>query len=255
MSILYPGQRGRRIPRTSRLAFMWDARDRSLIARSGQVGVLAATGASTSGGVITPGTGPATVQAGRAQPRFGSVAGAALLDLTGVDAGKDVEYLSFPFALGPCSLTLLLTLTPTWALGASRATAHYAFGLGDTGVGNTSWKVYRGGAAATSWAIQRSMGTLHTATVLESASQTAPLDILVTYDHATGIDTISVRGANGTITGPSASAAMAVNTLRWSGDVLALGSDAAAKLGAPIRLHRCKLAIGVKTFADMDGAW
>lgn len=258
--ILYPGVRSKRTSRSSRLAFLWEARDASLVARSGQVGVFSASGVSTIGGVITPGTGPGTVQAGRAQPRFGMVGGVPLLDLASATAGQDAELLQFPFALGPVSLTLLLTLTPTWTMGASRATINYAFTLGNLSIGTPAWRVSRGGAGgeATGWSIRRTIPgpTTDIATVAEGAGLTAPLALLVTYNHTTGVDAISIRDANGTVTGPVSSSAIAANTSRWAGDTLYFANDPQASTsGLPIRLHVVKLAIGVKTYADMDGAW
>lgn len=249
--ILLPGVQGFRSDRSSRLAFAWDARDRTLLARSGQQGVLSAiAGAAQS---ITPGYGPA-VTGGFAQPRYGRIggsAGAAVLDLDGSTAGAQQQQLLYPFSMGPASLTLFLRLTPLWAAGSSRASTTYVFSLGNSAVGPDRLRVAR---ITTAWQATRSTAGFSTAvSTPESGSAVFPLDLLVTYNHANGATSIQTRDAALALSTPGTLASGTLQSGRWAGGVLALGSDAELRLGAPIRLHLAKLAIGaVLTFADMD---
>jgi hypothetical protein len=255
--ITLPGVLGARTERSSRLAFSWDARDRSLLARSGQQGAFAS--ALGTAQTITPSYG-ATLTAGRGQPRFSRIAGptsAAVLDIDSSSAGTERQWLTFPFAIPVASLTVLLRLTPTWTMGAARATANMALGIGNPGVGPRLFDIRRGGTFTSGWYTTRqdTGGGVNSGQTVEGAGLVAPLDVLGTYDVTSRALTIQLRDAAGTLTtAASGGTSLAAQSGHWSGDVLALGARPGQDtLGLPIRLHFAKIAVGaVLTFADMD---
>jgi hypothetical protein len=255
--ILLPGVQGARTERSSRLAFSWDARDRSLQARSGQQGVLSAgTGTALT---LTPGYG-STITGGFGQPRFGRIGGsggASILDLDASTSGAERHWLTFPFAVPVASLSVFLRLTPTWTMGASRGTANMAFGIGDPTIGARLFDIRRGGTFPTGWYTTRQepTGGTNSGQTVEGAGLVAPLDVLATYDVTSRALTIQLRDATGTLTtAASGGTSLAAQTGHWSGDVLGLGNRPTQDaLGLPIRLHLAKVAVGaVLTYADMD---
>ena len=259
--ILLPGVLPTRTARMSRLSFAWDAKDTDLLARTGQQGTLASLTTATVGNAITPATGAALVS-GRGQPRWVRVNSLNALALSQVDSGKDQEQLLYPFAMAQTPLTILLKLTPGWTAGASRATEHFVFGLGNSAVGNDWLKISRGGSSATSWTVTRRISTPVTQTgngVVEPGTFIWPLDVLVYFDlnggsgGNTGNTRIQLRDATGATVASTGTGTTVLPTQRWSGEVLGLGSDPATALGAPISLHSAKMALGVYTFAQMDG--
>lgn len=258
--ILLPGVLSSRVSRISQLSFGWDAKDASLLARTGQLGALTVA-AAASGGAITPAYGSALV-AGRGEPRFSRVGTVNGLDLSGVTAGQDAERLLYPYAMAVGSLTVVLKLTPTWSAGASRATEHYVFGLGSSGIAQNYLRLSRGGASATSWKITRSVdgpATQTSNTVVEPGTFVWPLEVRGWFDATpsggfTGFTRVELRDATGATVTSSGSGTThpVIAGSRWSGEVMGIGHDPALGLGAPISLHSVKLALGVKTFAEMD---
>jgi hypothetical protein len=253
--ILLPGVPSSRIARISQLSFAWDAKDATLLARTGQTGTLAALSTTTVGGAITPAVGAALV-AGRGQPRWSRVGALNALDLAQMTAGQDPERLTYPYASMNQGITVLLRLTPTWSAGASRATEQWVFGLGDSSLGNDWFRISRGGSSGTFWNVQRSVSgpTVQTSNgVAEPGTAPYPLDIYAYYDLAgTGFTRLSIRDAAGAVTSSTGTGTTHAPLARWSGEILGLGGVPGAILGAPIRLHAVKLALGFYTITQMD---
>lgn len=256
--ILLPGEMSRREDPRSELAFHWRAKDASLRALTGQLGSLtqiAPIALATVGGPITPAAGPALV-AGKGQPRFvRDVDGAPALELSGSTAGQDQERLQFPFALHRHDLTLALKLRGLWTPGAAFAETWVA-SLGSSAADAGRIRVRRGGAggAGPDWSVWRQtpLTTAASAGLPESVAIAWPAVVLVTYTKATEVTAIRVRGANGVEFGPVSSGTVAAAAGRFAGDTLTIGSDAEAGLGAPIRLHWAKIALGLYGLGEME---
>jgi hypothetical protein len=248
--ILLPGALSQREERRSELSFSWDARDCSLRALSGQVGTLAnLTPTGTTPGNITPLYGP-VIEGAKVQPRFCRVGAENVLELSGVTSLQDQEKLTFPYALHLHDLTVYMKLTGLWTAGASLST-HYIFGLGTGTTGGGQLRVFRTG---TNWRVERKTGTTVTADLAENAGLVWPVEMLASYTASTRVSTIKLRGANGTVYGPSTTAAGGTATGRFLGDLLGVGSDPLVGAGAAIRLYRMKIALALYDFDAMTQA-
>lgn len=252
--ILLPGARSTRVERRSRLSFCWHARDASLVPITGQTATLVQTGATTlTSGPVVPMAG-SQITAGKAMPRFGRdvLTGENFLQLAGNVSGQDVEQLTYAMALRAKDLTLLLRVTGLWAAGANVSQGGM-LALGTApGTEAGSIRLQRGGL---NYTLTRHMGGLNNSGVLaEPAALVWPADLLIQYGGTTGIASLSIRSATGAITGPvTAGSASFISAGRWGGNALAVGSDPAGGLpGVPARYYVVKLAMGIKTFADMD---
>jgi hypothetical protein len=251
--ILGPGARSLRAERRSRLAFYWEAREASLLPITGQ-GVQLLNGGASSlvGGTVTPKVGSA-VTAGNAMPRFGynATLGENYLALSGTTGGQDVEQLNYFAVLPARDQTALLRFTGLWTAGASVTGGLFQLGL-DPAIAAGSILLWRSG---TNYVIAR-QDAAHgqvSSLLAENAALVWPADALISYVGATGIVSLSVRSANGTIYGPvtSGSSSYIAPNKRWGGQGLAIGRTT-ANAGAPINLYRVKIALAVKTFAQMD---
>ncbi len=250
--ILLPGVLSRRSARRSNLIFGWHARDAVLGALTGQPGTLVQAGAGTlTSGSIVAAYGN-TVVTGKAMPRFGRdpVAAANYLEIAGTVTGQDIERVSFPFAVRSQNLTLLVRALGTWSLGASNVVPGSVLALGSTTAGGGMVTL---GRNADSWVVTRRTATTNTASVVEGAGWVGPLDLLVTYNAATGTAQLSIRDATGTIRATGAATTAAIAAGRFGGEVLWFGYDGVGALNAPpVRLYLVKLAPGLQTFAAMD---
>lgn len=255
--ILLPGMRSLREFRRSQLAFMWDAKDADLLPVTGQEPQLTGTPAvGTVGGNIVPGVGT-TVATGKGMPRFGRdpSLGANHLALAGSGiAGQDAEALTYFASLPARDCTVLMRLTGIWTPGFSFASQGGLFALGNQGLqGAGTLLLYR---LSTNWILTRSyLGSNSSANLAENAGLVWPADALIVFTGSTGGATLSLRGANGTIYGPLATgtaAGYSQPNKRWGGDVICVG-NAGIYPGANLKLYLLKIAMGIKSYADMDG--
>lgn len=253
--ILLPGARSQRTDRRSAFAFAWDARDASLLPRTGQTPTLLQTGAPTlAGGFVVPETGP-QIRAGKRMPRFGYdvLTDQNYLELSGTTAGQDVEQLTYGANLLAVDTTVLIRLTGLWVVGAAIPVQGGLFTLGTApGLGAGALRLQRGG---TNYVLTRHLGALNqTVNLAEPPALVWPADLLLTYTAATGIASLAIRSANGTITGPvTVGGASFIAPGRWGGGQLALGSDPAGGLpGAPARYYAASVALAIHTFVEMD---
>lgn len=254
--IVLPGVLPQRAVRRSALAFLWSARDCDLRPFTGQDYDFTQVGATTlAGGAITPAYGGA-VTAGKAMPRFGrgAVAGlpANFLELSGTTAGQDVERLAYDFALMGQDLTLLWRFTGLWTPGGSVATAGTLLQVGVGTIDNGNVRVQR--SSTTYGIIRQTDGGTSTVNLTENAALAFPADLLVTFALATGVATLSLRSATGTIYGPVSTTntpATYARLGRFAGTTIAVGGSVTLE-SSPYRWYLGKIALGIQTFAQMD---
>lgn len=253
--ILLPGSRSERLERRSQLAFFWHAKDATLVPVTGQTSALINTGTpALTGGAVTPRYG-AEVVAGKGMPRFGydPETGLNYLALSGTTAGQDVESLTYQAALPARSLSVLLRFRGLWTPGATFASAAGLFSLGlttVTGAGTLQLNRHTGSSYRV---VRQNASDFDSATLAESGTQGWPADALVTYNGALGRAELSLRSTTGVVTGPvSCGGAAYASAARWGGNALSLGSNYQFAAGAPIWLYWCKIALGVKTFQQLD---
>ena len=253
--ILLPGVRSVRTARRSQLAFYWHARDATLLAETGQQGVLSNEGVATTGSNLVPSVG-STIVAGSRQPRFTRVAPDNVLEMTGITAGKDIERLTFPFGLVAADLTVLYRFTGLWTLGGTLAAQGGLFSIG-TAIGDGAGAIRFQRSSGTNYFLSRSSsgGTSSDVSLAESDSLSWPVDALVSYTASTGIAHLTLRGANGFLTSTinAGGSAHIFTSSRWAQQQMTLGYDGSGSVpGQPHRLYFCKIATGEKTFAQMD---
>lgn len=250
--ILLPGVPSNRPYRRSALIFSWHAKDAVLLPVTGQQPTFTSVPDTTLPPVI-PGVG-STVSVGNAMPRFGrlSLSGVPTnyLETSGLTSGQDDEQLSYDFGLLAQDLSVLIRLTGLWTAGATLTSFGYVMSLGNGTAGAGTVRITRNSNV---WQAQRQTAAGGTANIslTENAALVWPADVLLTYVQSTGIVTLTLRSANGTLYGPVSTAGL-IATGRFAGEVFGLGSDAGLALGQPMRLFFAKIAYGVQTFAAMD---
>lgn len=258
MSLLLPGVQGQRRIRASRLLFGWRAADVSLVAYTGQVGTF--TSHATNRGTVA-GLNNVSFLGGRGMPRFtapfDALSTITRLRLQGDTAGTYDERVQFPFNLPVQPLTVYVKLRSLYTLAtggiASPGNFALALGSGTTTGGRLTLARSTGGV----WRATRAkaVGGSVELTVTETGAWVHPFELLVSL-NANGSITFSLRDGSGAVRALATSAADAdliVLTEAWDQSLLHFGPGAfGVERGGEYDYESCKIAAGVKTFAEID---